>query len=71
MSITVTELRENLSKYLALSTKEDFYITKNGKIISKLSNPYRNRIDAARNLFGIIDATIDEENVKDERLSKI
>lgn len=71
MSITVTELRENLSKYLALSTKEDIYITKNGKIISKLSNPYRNRVDAARNLFGIIDATIDEENVKDERLGKI
>lgn len=71
MSITVTELRENLSKYLALSTKEDIYITKNGKIISKLSNPYRNRVNAAKSLFGIIDAAIDEKDIKDERLSEI
>ena len=71
MSITVTELRKNLSKYLALSTKEDIYITKNGKIISKLSNPYQSRVDAAKSLFGIIDAAIDEKDIKDERLSEI
>ena len=37
MSITATELKENLSKYLLLSATEDVYITKNGKIVSKLS----------------------------------
>ena len=33
MSITATELKNNLSKYLLLSATEDVYITKNGKVI--------------------------------------
>ena len=35
MSITATELKTNLSKYLLLSATEDIYITRNGKVISK------------------------------------
>ena len=31
MSITATELKNNLGKYLLLSAKEDVFITKNGK----------------------------------------
>ena len=31
MSITATELKNNLGKYLLLSAKEDIFITKNGK----------------------------------------
>ena len=30
MSITATELKKNLGKYLALSSKEDVYITRKG-----------------------------------------
>ena len=29
----------------------DIYITKNGKIISKLTNPFQERIDIAKSLF--------------------
>ena len=32
MSITATELKNNLGKYLLLSATEDIYITKNGKV---------------------------------------
>ena len=32
MSITATELKNNLGKYLLLSAKEDVFITKNGKV---------------------------------------
>ena len=39
MSITATELKNNLGKYLLLSAKEDVFITKNGKIVAKLANP--------------------------------
>lgn len=39
MSITATELKQNLGKYVLLSAKEDIYITKNGKVIAKLTNP--------------------------------
>ena len=47
MSITATELKLNLSKYLLLSATEDIYITKNGKVISKLTNPFQERVDIA------------------------
>ena len=37
--VTATELKKNLSHYLALSENEDVYVTKSGKIISVLMNP--------------------------------
>lgn len=71
MSITATELKMNLSKYLQLSATEDVYITRNGKIISKLTNPFQERVDTAKSLFGIIPADITEEEAREERLNKI
>lgn len=71
MSITATELKMNLSKYLLLSATEDIYITRNGKIISKLTNPFQERVDTAKSLFGVIPADITEEDAREERLSKI
>ena len=71
MSITATELKSNLSKYLLLSATEDVYITRNGKVVSKLTNPFQEPVDAAKSLFGILpnDATV--EAAREERLSKI
>ena len=54
MSITATELKTNLSKYLALATKEDIYITQYGKVVAKLTNPYQDRVDIAKSLFGSV-----------------
>ncbi len=71
MSITATELKSNLSKYLILSATEDVYITRNGKVISKLTNPFRERVDIAKSLFGILPDNVTEEEARDERLGKI
>ncbi len=71
MSITATELKSNLSKYLTLSATEDVYITRNGKVISKLTNPFRERVDIAKSLFGILPDDVTEEEARDERLAKI
>lgn len=71
MSITATELKTNLSKYLLLSATEDIYITKNGKIISKLTNPFQERIDVAKSLFGVLPADITLEDANEERLNEI
>ena len=71
MSITATELKTNLSKYLLLSATEDIYITKNGKIISKLTNPFQERIDIAKSLFGALPADMTLEDANEERLNKI
>ncbi len=70
MSITATELKQNLSKYLLLSAKEDIYITKQGKVIAKLTNPYQNRVDTAKSLFGILQENVNELEEKAERLSE-
>ena len=71
MSITATELKENLGKYLLLAEKEDVYITRNGKVVAKLTNPSQNRVDMAKSLFGILPADITLEDAREERLNKI
>lgn len=71
MSITATELKMNLGKYLLLAETEDIFITKNGKVIAKLSNPNADRVEMAKSLFGIIPADITLEEAKKERTDKI
>ena len=71
MSITATELKNNLRKYLQLSATEDVYITRNGKVISKLTNPFQARVDIAKSLFGVLPADITLEVARNERLNKI
>ena len=71
MSITATELKMNLGKYLLLSQTEDIYITKNGKVVAKLTNPNQDRVDIAKSLFGIIPADVTVEEARKERLSEI
>ena len=71
MSITATELKTNLSKYLLLAAKEDVFITQYGKIVAKLTNPFQNRIEIAESLFGILPQTMTLEEVRQERLNEI
>lgn len=71
MSITATELKENLGKYLQLAFTEEIFITKNGKTIAKLSNPYQDRVALARSLAGTIASDITLEEAREERLSGI
>ena len=54
MAITTDELKNNLEKYLPRTAKEDIFITKDGKIVAKLSSPYQNKIDIVESLFGCI-----------------
>ena len=71
MSITATELKKNLGKYLALSSNEDIYITWNGKVVAKLSNPFQDRVDMAKSLFGILPSDVTLEEAREERLGQI
>lgn len=71
MSITATELKENLGKYLKLACEQDIFITKNGKIVAKLSDPFADRVEMTKSLFGIISDSITLEEAREERLSKI
>ena len=71
MSITATELKSNLGKYLLLAATEDIFITRNGKVVAKLSNPHQDRVDIAKSLFGILPTDVTLEEAKEERLNRI
>ena len=71
MSITATELKLNLGKYLMLAETEDIYITKNGKIVAKLTNPFQDRVETAKSLFGVLPSDISLEEAKEERLKNL
>ena len=68
MSVTATEFKMNLGKYLMLAETEDVFITKNGKVVAKLTNPHQDRVDTAKSLFGILPQDADLGASKDERL---
>ena len=43
MEITLTELKGNLGKYIKMSQEEDILVTKNGKIVSRITEPFSER----------------------------
>ncbi len=67
MSVTATEFKANLGKYLLLAASEDIYITQYGKVVAKLTNPFRNKVDIAKSLFGVLPQTMTFEEVREER----
>ena len=71
MSITATELKNNLGKYLMLAATEDIFITRNGKVVAKLSNPHQDRVDIAKSLFGILPNEPTLEQAREERPNSI
>ena len=71
MSITATELKLNLNKYLLLASEQDIYIPQYGKVVAKLTSPFQDRVDIAKSLFGVIPSDITLEEAKEERLRAI
>lgn len=77
MEITLTELKGNLGKYILLSQKEDILVTKNGKIVSRLTEPFTARKEKmakqkiAKKLVGSIKSSyLSLEDLREERLSR-
>ena len=67
-TITATELKENLSKYLHLSLEEDILVTSNGKPITLLTNPKKDKYDNFLSCCGLLkDADPDYKKLLDER----
>lgn len=71
MSITATELKLNLDKYLLLAASEDIYITKNGTTIAKLVSPYQSKLALVDELYGSVPDTLTLEEAREERLDQI
>ena len=71
MTITETELKEDLGKYLALSSEQDIYITRNGTVVARLTAPLTDRMDMARSLFVILPPDVTVEQAQEERLDQV
>ena len=70
-SITATELKTNLSKYLTLASTEDVLIPQYGKVIAKLTSPFQDRVSVAESLFGSLPQTTTLEEALNERTNEI
>ena len=71
MSITATELKMNLAKYLLMAATQDIYVTKNGKVVAKLTSPYQDKIGIAESLIGVISSDVSLDEAREERTSAI
>lgn len=54
-----------------MAEREDVFITRNGKVVAKLTNPYQDRVDMAKSLFGIIPGDMTIEQAHRERLETV
>ncbi len=70
MIVTATEFKTNFGKYLDMLTKEDIFITRNGKTIAKVINPQVSAVDSLRGMLKNVPSDIDMDSLRDERLSK-
>lgn len=70
MVVTATEFKTNFGKYLDLISKEDIFITRNGKTIAKVVNPQISAVDSLRGILKEIPSDIDMDSLREERLSK-
>lgn len=49
----------------------DIFITRNGKVVAKLSSPNADRVEMAQSLLGVIPADITLEEARAERADKL
>ena len=71
MIVTATEFRSHMGKYLLLVSTEDILITQRGKVVAKLTDPVKDRVEIARSLFGILPQTMTLEEAREDRLKEI
>ena len=70
MIVTATEFKTNFGKNLDILTKEEIFITRNGKIIAKVINPQVSAVDSLRGMLKNVPSDIDMDSLREERLSK-
>jgi prevent-host-death family protein len=70
MKISLTELKSNTGKFIALADKEDIFITKNGRQVAKITNTKIDKKEALKSFVGVIpaDVEIDLDAIKTERI---
>lgn len=73
MIITATEFKTNFDKYLEIlsMSREDIYITQNGKTVAMVSDPHVDAVDRISGILeGLVPDDIDASEIRKERLRK-
>ena len=71
MIITATELKTNMSRYLKVISEDDVLITKNGKLVARLSKPAQDKQAILDSLVGITaNNPVSLEEAKKQRLAR-
>ena len=70
VTVTATEFKTNLGQYLdMLSENVIVLITRNGKLVGKLSNPAVSNVDAITGILeGKLPSSFDRHDLREERL---
>lgn len=66
--ISVSELKTNAGKYVTMAQSQDVFITKNGKLIARLTTAKPDKVAAAKALFGILPSNVNADEAREERL---
>ncbi|MCL2801004.1 MAG: type II toxin-antitoxin system Phd/YefM family antitoxin [Treponema sp.] len=72
MVVTATQFKSSIGHYLdTVAEKKNVYITKNGKVIAKLSDPSEDKMAVLGSLLGIIPQNhMSLDDIKRERLAR-
>ena len=71
MLITATELKTNICHYLDEVSRDEVYISRNGKVVAKLSSPNQDKQAILDSLAGIAaDNPVSLEEARAERLAR-
>jgi hypothetical protein len=70
MFADATEVKNNFSRFLALSQKEDVLIRKRGKVVAVLKNPLTVEGYVVDSLVGILPENFDEKSMRIQRMER-
>lgn len=68
MVVSALEFSNNYLKYLELVSKEDVYITLNGKTVAKIVDPQKSAVESIRGLLKGAPENLVLDDVREERL---
>jgi len=68
--VSLSELKTNPGKYVAMVDEQDIYITKNGKKVARLTSAKADKLASAKALFGILPETVALDAAREERLQR-
>ena len=69
MLVSLSELKTNPGKYVAIADRQDIYITRNGKRVARLTSARPDKTASAKALFGILPGDVDIDSARGERLA--